>query len=94
MSAVSASSRWLAIVTDARVTLALAALLLAGLAGCASGLMPASGRPAGDAAPYEGVFTGEFVDGKPVYRFPTIMVVGSRSSIWRGLDLEGRSHDN
>jgi hypothetical protein len=84
LSAVSASSRWPAIVTDARVTLALAALLLAGLAGCASGLMPASGRPAGDAAPYEGVFTGEFVDGKPLYRFPTIEVVGSRNRVGPG----------
>jgi hypothetical protein len=34
--------------------------------------------------PYVGVFTGEFVDGKPLYRFPTIEVVVSRSSIAPG----------
>ena len=26
-----------------------------------------------------GVFTGEFVDGAPVYRFPPVVVVGSRA---------------
>lgn len=30
-------------------------------------------------APYVGVFTGEFVDGLPLYRFPTIEVVGWRT---------------
>jgi len=70
--------------TDARTTLALAAMLLVGLAGCASGLMPGPGRPTTDAAPYEGVFTGEFVDGKPLYRFPTIEVVGSRNRVGPG----------
>ena len=70
--------------TDARTTLALAALLLASLAGCAPGLMPGPGLPAADAAPYEGVFTGEFVDGKPLYRFPTIEVVGSRNRVGPG----------
>ena len=68
--------------TDARTTFAMAALLLVGLAGCASQLAP--NRPPADAAPYVGVFTGEFVDGKPLYRFPTIEVVGSRSSIGPG----------
>ena len=37
--------------------------------------------PSTEAVPYVGVFTGEFVDGKPLYRFPTIEVVGSRSSV-------------
>ena len=63
---------------------ALAALLFVGLAGCASDLTPRSSRPAADAAPYVGVFTGEFVDGKPLYRFPTIEVVGSRSNVGPG----------
>jgi hypothetical protein len=27
-----------------------------------------------------GVFTGEFVDGVPVYRFPTVIVAGSRNA--------------
>jgi hypothetical protein len=57
------------------------ALLIVGLAGCASELTSRPDRPAADAATYVGVFTGEFVDGKPLYRFPTIEVVGSRSSI-------------
>jgi hypothetical protein len=58
-----------------------AALLIVGLAGCASELTPVPHLPPADAAPYVGVFTGEFVDGKPLYRFPTIEVVGRRSSI-------------
>ena len=67
---------------DARMAFATVALLLVGLAGCASQLTP--NRPPADAAPYVGVFTGEFVDGKPLYRFPPIEVVGSRSSIGPG----------
>ena len=47
------------------------ALLVVGLAGCAGGSTP---RPE-----YVGVFTGEFVDGLPLYRFPTIEVVGLRT---------------
>ncbi len=70
--------------TDARTVFATAALLIVGLAGCASELTPRPVRPPADAAPYVGVFTGEFVDGKPLYRFPTIEVVGSRSSIGPG----------
>ena len=70
--------------TDARTVIATAALLIVGLAGCASELTPRPNRPPADAAPYVGVFTGEFVDGKPLYRFPTIEVVGSRSSIGPG----------
>ena len=61
---------------------AVGALLLA--AGCASELTRGPDRPPADAAPYVGVFTGEFVDGKPLYRFPTIEVVGSRSSVGPG----------
>ena len=67
--------------THVRAAFALVALLVVGLAGCASGLTP---RPPADAAPYVGVFTGELVDGKPLYRFPTIEVVGSRSAIGPG----------
>ena len=66
--------------TDARVALATVALLVVGLAGCASELTPRSDVPPAGAAPYVGVFTGELVDGKPLYRFPAIEVVGSRSS--------------
>jgi hypothetical protein len=54
---------------------------VAGLAGCASGLNPERRPSARNAAPYVGVFTGEFVDGKPLYRFPAIEIVGSRSSL-------------
>ena len=70
--------------TDARTTFATVALLIVGLAGCASELTPGPNRLPADAAPYVGVFTGEFVDGKPLFRFPTIEVVGSRSSIRPG----------
>jgi hypothetical protein len=59
---------------------AMVALLVVGLAGCAS----EPSRVPAEAAPYVGVFTGEFVDGKPLYRFPTIEVVGSRSAIGPG----------
>jgi hypothetical protein len=61
------------------MALATVALLLVGLAGCASELTPRPDVPPAGAAPYVGVFTGEFVDGKPLYRFPAIEVVGSRS---------------
>jgi hypothetical protein len=70
--------------TDARAAFATVALLIVGLAGCASELTPRPNRPPADAAPYVGVFTGEFVDGMPLFRFPTIEVVGSRSSIRPG----------
>jgi hypothetical protein len=65
---------------DPRALFASAALLIVGLAGCATELTPRPGIRSTEAAPYVGVFTGELVDGKPLYRFPTIEVVGSRSS--------------
>jgi len=68
----------------ARTAFATVALLTVGLAGCASELTPRPNRPPADAAPYLGVFTGELVDAKPLIRFPTIEVVGSRSSIGPG----------
>jgi hypothetical protein len=71
--------------TDARTVVAAAALLIVGLTGCVSELTSRSTRPPADAAPYVGVFTGEFVDGKPLYRFPTIEVVGSRSGAESGI---------
>ena len=54
-------------------------LLILGLAGCASELASRTGRP--DAAPYVGVFTGDFVEGLPLYRFPSLEVVGSRRAL-------------
>ena len=63
---------------DGRARFAILALLIVGLAGCATTLLPRLGSPE---ASYVGVFTGEFVDGKPLYRFPAIYVVGSRSSV-------------
>ncbi len=69
---------------DRRTASATVALLIVGLAGCASELRLTPNRAPADAVPYVGVFTGEFVDGKPLYRFPTIEVVGSRSSIGPG----------
>ena len=70
--------------TRERMLLAALMLMIAGLAGCASGLTPNAGLPPASAAPYVGVFTGEFVDGKPLYRFPPIEIVGSRSSVGPG----------
>ena len=52
---------------------AAAVLLVIGLAGCAS-----TGAPKAD---YVGFFTGEYVDGRPLYRFPTIEVVATRNSL-------------
>jgi len=65
---------------EARARFAIVALLIVGLAGCATELTPGPGNPSTEVAPYVGVYTGRFVDGKPLYRFPTIEVVGSRSS--------------
>jgi len=67
--------------TRERMLLAALMLMIAGLAGCASGVSQKVSIPPASAAPYVGVFTGEFVDGKPLYRFPAIEIVGSRSSI-------------
>ena len=50
--------------------IAIAAFLVLALAGCAE----LTTRP-----PYVGEFTGEYVDGKPLYRLPSIQVVGYRS---------------
>ena len=46
------------------------------LAGCAS-----VGEPGADRRSYVGVFTGDFVDGLPLYRLPPITVVGRRDSV-------------
>ena len=51
------------------------------LGGCAAGMSGRPGSAAVEETPYVGVFTGEYVDGKPLYRFPSIHVVGSRSSV-------------
>ena len=67
--------------TRERMLLAALMLMIGGLAGCASDLSPKASLPPANAAPYIGVFTGEFVDGKPLYRLPAIEIVGSRSSI-------------
>lgn len=61
---------------------AVAAFVGAGLTGCASNFATGQSRGTADHASYVGVFTGEFVDGRPLYRFPTIEVVGSRRSLW------------
>ena len=67
--------------TRERMVLAALALLIIGIAGCASNLTSKSSLPPANAVPYVGVFTGEFVDGMPLYRFPAIEIVGSRSGI-------------
>jgi hypothetical protein len=65
--------------TNAPLLLAVVGLFVVGIAGCATKLTPRPGSPSAEAAPYVGVFTGEFVDGNPLYRFPTIEVVGTRN---------------
>jgi hypothetical protein len=57
---------------------AIATALVLGLAGCAAELGHKPSSPPSEAAPFVGVFTGEFVDGRPLYRFPPIFVIGSR----------------
>jgi hypothetical protein len=61
-------------------SIVIAALLVFGLAGCAALQSDRSNSSSGD-SPYVGVFTGEFVEGRPLYRFPPIHVVGSRSDV-------------
>ena len=58
----------------ARAFLAVAVLAVLALAGCATA--PATAQP------YVGEFTGQYVDGLPLYRLPAIEVVGTR----RGAD--------
>ena len=66
----------------AGTSIAIATLLLAlGLAGCAVELRGRFGSSTTEGTQYVGVFTGEYVDGKPLYRFPSILVVGSRNSV-------------
>jgi len=65
----------------AAIWVAVATALVLGLAGCAAELGPKPSSSPLEAAPYVGVFTGEFVDGKPLYRLPAILVIGSRSSV-------------
>ena len=65
----------------ARIGIAVATVLILGLAGCAGGPGSKPGSSASQPVPYVGVFTGEFVDGRPVYRFPPLIVLGSRSSL-------------
>jgi len=59
-----------------RARLAIVVFVTVGLTACAS--VPT-------AKPYVGQFTGQYVDGLPLYRFPTIEVVGIRRSIDRDM---------
>lgn len=54
---------------NVRTRVAIVGLLVLALGACAE----LSTKP-----PYTGEFTGEYVDGKPLYRFPSIEVVGRR----------------
>lgn len=57
----------------AYVSTVLAVAIAIGLSACAS-----VGHPSADRQPYVGAFTGDFVDGLPLYRLPSITVVGTR----------------
>jgi hypothetical protein len=73
---VNARTQWV-------MSFAVATLLVLGLAGCAAdrGISGISAGNSGDEkGPNVGVFTGEYVDGKPLYRFPAIYIVGLRRS--------------
>jgi len=61
-----------------KLPIAVGALLVLALSGCATEPSGAANEVHRGAAPYVGVFTGEYLDGKPLYRFPAIEVVGSR----------------
>ena len=61
-------------------SMAVAVAVAVTLAGCA-GMNGRTHGPEAEETPYVGVFTGEYVDGKPLFRFPSIYVVGSRSSV-------------
>jgi hypothetical protein len=67
--------------TRAVSSIAIATLLVLALAGCAGGLGGSQSGSAAEDAPYVGVFTGDYVDGKPLFRFPPIYIVGSRSGV-------------
>jgi hypothetical protein len=67
------------------IWVALATVLFLGLAGCVAEVGPKPSSLPLEATPYAGVFTGEFVDGKPLYRLPPILVIGSRSSVGPGI---------
>jgi hypothetical protein len=62
----------------AAIELAVVTALVLGLAGCAAGPEPKPSSAPLAAAPYVGEFTGEYVDGRPLYRFPPILVIGKR----------------
>ena len=65
----------------AAIGVVVATALVLGLAGCAAKLGPKPSSSPAEAVPYVGVFTGEFVDGRPLYRFPPILVIGSRIKV-------------
>src|SRR5689334_19025230 len=56
-------------VARALLVIAMGVLLIGGIAGCATEPMPTSVTTSARATPYIGTFTGEFVDGVPLYRF-------------------------
>ena len=62
-------------------SIAIATLLVLALAGCAAGLRDRPGSSAVEDAPNVGVFTGDYVDGKPLFRFPPIHIVGYRIGV-------------
>jgi len=71
----SQGSAWPGIACAGRAAyLSIALAVAAGLSGCAS-----VGHSSADRPSYVGVFTGSFIDGLPLYRLPSITVVGRRA---------------
>ena len=64
--------------TRSRASILVATLFAISLAGCAADPGGRAISPAAESSPVVGVFTGEYVDGKPLFRLPPILVIGSR----------------
>jgi hypothetical protein len=66
-----------------RVSIAIATFFALGLTGCAAESSGSFNRTALQDSPNVGVFTGEYVDGLPLFRLPAIQVIGSRGELGR-----------
>ncbi len=59
-----------------------------------AGVAAAEGTPVGKSALQDGsqgLFTGQYIDGRPVYRFPTIVVTASRRAELARIEEAGKN---